>query len=247
MPIWALLLFPAVVVAATLAGGAVPLRLEQHARLLLCFSAGTLVALALLELIPDGIGALGGEPRITLLLVLAAFLGTMALDKLHVLHPHSHAMDSNCPPEEHVHAPLAMHGAVGLLLHSAVDGLALAAALRQSLGTALAVALALSTHKFADGITTVSLVLSHNHQRRQAVRLLVGNALLFILGLGAGLLLRLEAAAVGGLLLVLAGFFLYLGASDLIPSLTTPVCRERDVLATACGMAVIALVTSLFR
>jgi ZIP family zinc transporter len=246
MPLWVMLLFPAAVVTATLAGGAVPLRLDRHARLLLCFSAGTLVALALLELIPDGIGAFAGERR-TLLLVLAAFLATMALDKLHVLHPHSHAMDASCPPERHAHAPLAMHGAIGLLLHSAVDGLALAAALRQSPGTALAVALALSTHKFADGITTVSLVLSHNHGRRQAVRLLAGNASLFLVGLGAGLLLKLEAASVGALLLALAGFFLYLGASDLIPSLTTPVCRKRDVLATACGMAVIALVTVLAR
>jgi len=45
--------------------------------------------------------------------------------------------------------------------------------------------------------------------------------------------------------LPIAGFFLYLGASDLIPSVTVPVCRKRDVFATACGMAVIALVATL--
>jgi len=235
----------AAVVASTLAGGSVPLRFEAHARTFLSFSAGTLVGLSLLELIPAGIEGMAGSAHLKLLLVLGAFLTTMLLDKLHVLHPHPHRMDAECPPEEHEHPPLAMHGAIGLLLHSAVDGLALAAALRESPATAVAVGLALSAHKFADGLTTVSLVLTHHHRRAQAVRLLAGNALLLLTGFAAGLAVAFREGQVGGLLLVMAGFFLYLGASDLIPSLTVPVCRKRDVFATACGMAVIAGVVLL--
>jgi zinc transporter ZupT len=233
------------VLTATLAGGAVPLRFEGHARIFLSFSAGTLVGLALLELIPAAIEETGGDVQPKLLVVLSAFLATMLLDKLHVLHPHSHRMDAECPPEEHVHRPLAMHGAIGLLLHSAVDGLALAAAMREAPHTAVAVALALAAHKFADGLTTVSLVLSHHHRRAQAVRLLVANAGLLLTGFALGLGLALQKAQLGALLLVMAGFFLYLGASDLIPSVTVPVCRKRDVFATACGMAAIALIATV--
>ena len=231
------------VVGATLAGGTLPLRYEQHARLFLSFSAGTLVGLALLELIPEGIQAGGGEVHPKFLLVMGAFLVTMLLDKLHVLHPHAHGMARDCPEHDHEHAPLAIHGAIGLLLHSALDGLALAAALRQSMAIAVAVTLALSAHKFADGLTTVSLVLAHHHHRRQAARLLFGNAAALLVGLGLGFVLTFSERGLGSLLLVMAGFFLYLGASDLIPSLTTPVCRKRDVLATALGMAAIALVS----
>lgn len=233
------------VLTATLAGGAVPLRFESHARTFLSFSAGTLVGLALLELIPAAIEETGGDVQPKLLVVLSAFLVTMLLDKLHVLHPHSHRMDAECPPEEHVHRPLAMHGAVGLLLHSAVDGLALAAAMREAPHTAVAVALALAAHKFADGLTTVSLVLSHHHRRAQAVRLLFANAGLLLIGFALGLGLALQKAQLGALLLVMAGFFLYLGASDLIPSVTVPVCRKRDVFATACGMAAIAVIAAV--
>jgi ZIP family zinc transporter len=177
--------------------------------------------------------------------VLAAFLVTMLLDKLHVLHPHAHGMDAECPGVDHVHGPLAMHGAVGLLVHSAVDGVALAAAFRSSFATAVAVGLALSAHKFADGMTMVSLVLSHHHRRAAAVRLLLGNAGSLLAGFAVGSLLALRETQLGELLLVMAGFFLYLGASDLIPSVTMPVCRKRDVFATACGMAAIALVAML--
>ncbi len=232
------------VVAATVLGGALPLRFERHSRFFLSFSAGTLVALALLELIPEGLHG-AQDPHSRLLLVLAAFLLTMLADKLHVLHPHEHGMDTACPEVEHVHSPLAMHGAIGLLIHSAVDGFALAAAQRESLAAALAVGLALSAHKLADGLTTVSLVLSHHHRRRQAIAMLAGNALLLVVGFGLGMSLPLDGHHLATLLLLMAGFFLYLGASDLLPSVSHPRCRKRDVLATALGMAAVAAVSLL--
>lgn len=243
--IWIALLAVVVVAAATLAGGALPLWFDRHSRVFLGFSAGTLVGLALLELIPEGTEAVPLDSHPEMLVVLGAFLATMLLDKLHVLHPHSHGMDESCPDHEHEHRPLAMHGAVGLLVHSAVDGLALAAASRQSVATAVAVAIALSAHKLTDGITTVSLVLSHHHARRQAVRLLLGNAACLVVGFALGMLVELGHDQLGVLLLVMAGFFLYLGASDLLPSVTAARCRKRDVLATALGMAAIAVVSTL--
>lgn len=237
MPLALVLL--AVVATATLAGGFLPLRFAQHTRVFLAFSAGTLVGLSLGELIPESLPALA-DPHVGFLLVLAAFVGTMALDKLHVLHPHPHGLESSCPPEEHHHPPLAMHGAVGLLLHSGLDGLALAAAAREGMATALAVALALSAHKLGDGLTTVALVLAHHHTPSLAKRVLYGNALLLFTGFVLGSLVPAPPRVIATLLLLLAGFFLYLGACDLIPSLTTPRCRKRDVLAVALGIALIA-------
>lgn len=235
----------ALVVAATLAGGLLPLRFDRHTRIFLGFSAGTLVALALLELIPEGLSGLEGDPHRWLLLCLGSFLATLLLEKLHVLHPHEHGMDEDCPPHSHTHRGLGMHGAWGLVVHSALDGVALATALRGSLAAGVAVGLALAAHKFADGLTTVTLVLSHHHGRRQAVVLLAFNAFALTLGFAAGSVVPLGQAGLSMLLLVMAGFFLYLGASDLLPSLGQPRCRTRDVLATAVGMAVIAAV-SLF-
>ncbi len=241
---WPGLALLAAVAAATLAGGWLPLRFRNESRLFLAFSAGTLVGLALGELIPEGLGA-SSDPHRALAVVLASFVATMAADKLHILHPHPHRMEECCPPEEHVHPPLALHGALGLLVHSALDGVALAAASRQSLSAALAVSLALSAHKLGDGLTSVTLVLAHHHPPKQATRLLLANALLLVLGFVLGSLLPVPEGLVGVLLLSLAGFFLYLGASDLIPSLSTPTCRKRDVLATALGVAAVVAVAML--
>ena len=240
-----LLVFLVAVASATLLGGAVPLRFDRHGRLFLFFSAGALIALALVELIPEGLAGSHGAEAPRMVLVVGAFLATMLLDKLHVLHPHEHGMDAACPPTEHEHPPLAMHGAIGLIVHSAVDGLALAAAGRGSLAAAVTVALALAAHKFADGLTTVSLVLAHHHRKRQAVRLLAANTAVLLVGFAVGMAVPLGEQQLAGLLLVMAGFFLYLGATDLIPSLATPRCRKRDVLATAAGMAIVAALALL--
>ena len=245
MPLTLTLLLVVAVALATLLGGALPLRFERHGRLFLFFSAGALIALALIELIPEGMAGGHGADAPRMILVAGAFLATMLLDKLHVLHPHEHGMDAACPPTEHEHPPLAMHGAIGLIFHSAVDGLALAAASRGSAAAAVAVAVALSAHKFADGLTTVSLVIAHHHRRRQALRLLVANAVTLLLGFALGMALPLGEEQLAGLLLVMAGFFLYLGATDLIPTLATTRCRKRDVFATAVGMALIAVVALL--
>ncbi|MGC8916855.1 MAG: hypothetical protein ACP5NF_07750 [Thermoanaerobaculum sp.] len=87
------LILIALVAAATLIGGVLPLRFREHSRVFLAFSAGTLVGLALGELIPEGLEAFDDAH-----LVLAAFVVTMALDKLHILHPHPHGLDACCPP-----------------------------------------------------------------------------------------------------------------------------------------------------
>ena len=235
----------ALVIAATLAGGTLPFHFDRHARLFLGFSAGTLVGLALIELIPEGLSGLGGNPHRWLLLSLGSFLATMLLEKLHVLHPHEHGMDEECPPHAHSHRGLGMHGAWGLVLHSVLDGVALATAVRGSLAAGVAVSLALAAHKFADGLTTVTLVLSHHHRQRQAVLLLAANAVAVAVGFAIGTAVPLGAAGLSALLLLMAGFFLYLGASDLLPSLGQPRCRKRDVFATAVGMAVIAAISLL--
>jgi len=245
MPVTFMALLVAAVALATLLGGALPLRFERHGRLFLFFSAGALIALALIELIPEGTKGGHGPEAPSMILVAGAFLATMLLDKLHVLHPHEHGMDAACPPTEHEHPPLAMHGAIGLIIHSAVDGLALAAAGRGSAAAAVAVAVALSAHKFADGLTTVSLVIAHHHRRPQALRLLVANAVALVAGFALGMAVPLGEDELAGLLLVMAGFFLYLGATDLIPTLATTRCRKRDVFATAVGMALIAVVALL--
>ena len=87
--------------------------------------------------------------------------------------------------------------------------------------------LAVISHDFADGMNTVSFILRQGGARGRAVRWLILDAAAPVLGAIVGS----TVDAVGGeprvrLLAVYAGFFLFMGATDLLPEAhESPVTR----------------------
>ena len=73
------------------------------------------------------------------------------------------------------------------------------------------------SHDFADGLNTVSFVLYQQGERSQALRWLTADALAPIVGATIGATVAISARGVGGILSLYVGFFLFLGASDLLP------------------------------
>ena len=76
---------------------------------------------------------------------------------------------------------------------------------------------AVVAHDFADGLNTVSFVLRQSNDRRQAIRWLVADALAPLAGALVGISLNVGEEGLGALLAVYAGFFIYMGATDLLP------------------------------
>ena len=74
------------------------------------------------------------------------------------------------------------------------------------------------THDFSDGINTMNIVLKNRGATPRALRWLLADALAPVLGVASTLFLHAcPAKAFGTALALFAGFFLYIGASDLIP------------------------------
>jgi zinc transporter ZupT len=78
-------------------------------------------------------------------------------------------------------------------------------------------ALGLSAHSFADGLNTVSFVLNQSQDRGHALRWLTIDAVAPLFGATVGVLIKVSDATLGHLLSFYAGFFLYMGATDLLP------------------------------
>src|SRR5258707_6662880 len=141
--------------AATMLGGLAALRLKDRLHLILGFSAGAVVGVAFFDLLPEALKLAGGAPDTTMLFVAGGFLFYLLLDRLALLHEHD---------EEHGHAhghgaPRGALGAIALVAHSVFDGLAIGFAFQVSNPVGVAVALAVVTHDFSDGINTASVVL----------------------------------------------------------------------------------------
>ena len=198
--------------ASTLIGGLFALRLSDRLHLILGFSSGAVLGVALFDLIPEAIALAGTRysVQVTMGTLAAGFLLYMVLDRAIVMHTHMGA--------ESLHTP--RRGALGagsLSVHSFLDGLSIGLAFQVSASVGAVVAIAVLVHDFSDGINTIGLILKNRGGDRTAFRWLIADAVAPIAGAASTLVFRLERPTLGLTLAAFAGFFLYIGASDLLP------------------------------
>ena len=267
-----LIAYCALVLVASLAGGWLSMLVRlTHTRLqtAISFVAGLMLGMALLHLIPHAIEQSRSVDR-TVAWALAGFLVMFFLQRF--FHFHHHDLPEEDPedcchdhaePHAHDHShtlaeksarQLSWAGtALGLSLHSLLDGLALAAAVMAEarghnglagLGTALVVIL----HKPFDAMAISTLMTASGKSRssRQLLNALFAlatplGAVLFCLG--ANHLADSYGALLGGALAFCAGNFLCIACSDLLPELQFH-SHDRFKLSVAliAGLAVALLI-----
>lgn len=224
---------------ATLLGGAFAIKNRDKLHLILGFSAGAVIAVAFFDLLPEAL-ELAGErfPISTITAVLAGgFLLFMVFDRLFSLHPHSDEDCENCGNATH----RGVVGATTLSIHSFLDGAAIGLAFKVSAEVGLIVTLAVLAHDFSDGINTVGLILKNNGGLRQAWKWLIVDALAPALGVLSTLFFTLSASTLGLVLAGFCGFFIYIGASDLLPESHHRHPTLWTTAATLAGAAIIFL------
>jgi len=232
-----LLVIVTIAFAATMLGGFFAMRFRDRLHLILGFSAGAVVAVALFDLLPEAMtfGAPHG-PAIIALFIAAGFLAYLVFDRLILIHPHDHGGEHS-----HHHAPQArgIAGALTLSAHSFFDGIAIGVGFQASPAIGLVIAAAVIAHDFSDGINTVSFIVRGGSSWRGALPWLLADALAPVLGALSTLLFHIPAPNIGPVLAVFAGTFLYLGASDLIPESHHQHPRAATTVMTLLGAAVI--------
>ena len=206
---WALLAF-----AMTLAGGAFAYRYRRYLQAIMAFSAGLLIGVVFLHLIPEII-ALAHDRALDahqlMLMLLGGFLAIFLLEKLTIIHSEK----AHDVPGHHHHVGVA--GAVGISFHSFLDGLAIGVGFQAGTEVGIVVLLAVLAHDFADGLNTVTFMLARRNSRWRTFTLLFFNALAPVAGALVANVLDVDPRLLAFLLAFMAGFLLYLGASDLLP------------------------------
>jgi ZIP family zinc transporter/zinc and cadmium transporter len=181
---------------------AVGLKLIEH---FVAFGAGFMLAVALVEILPEALvksGAAGPA------LVLAGYLAVHLTQ--HTVTPHFHF-------GEETHAVTSIAGTsalVGLLLHTFFDGVAIASAflVRTELGVMVFIAIFL--HKLPEGVMISSLMTAVGRSGGQAV----GSAALLGVATVLGVLLTDQVGfLVRHGLALSAGVTIYVAASNLVP------------------------------
>jgi ZIP family zinc transporter len=234
---WLAVPLAGVTVLSTLAGGFVALRLARDLATAIALTGGVVVAVALFQVLPEAIEAVDDPHRVGLL-VGAGFVFFFLAERALVLHHRDE------PEQARAHARVGALGAAGLSVHSFIDGLGIGLAFGLDTTTGLLVFLAVVSHDFADGLNTVSFVMRQSGDRRTAIRWLAIDAAAPLLGAVVGASLSVGEEQLGALLAVYVGFFLFMGATDLLPHAHEHPSGKR-VLLTVAGFAGILAVSLL--
>jgi ZIP family zinc transporter len=199
---------------STMLGGSLALKLRDRLHLVLGFSAGAVVAVAFFDLMPEALDLAGKTHALSTVVscVALGFLLYLLMDRLLLLHGHTHESADVDHVESRGHVR-----AGSLSIHSFLDGVGIGLAFQVSTTVGLVVAAAVLAHDFSDGINTVNVVVRHGGQYKKALRWLLVDALAPVAGVLVTLLFSVSEDSLGLLLALFAGFFLYIGASDLIP------------------------------
>lgn len=203
------LVYAAAAASANLLGAAVVVSRRQWTTraldLMLAFAAGFMISVAMIDLMPEAL-ARGGRTA-----AVVALLGYLAVHLTqHVIGTHFHFGEET----HHVSEAVSEAALVGLLLHTFVDGVAVASGFGIGGAVGALVFTAVILHKVPEGLAISSLFLAAGQGRQRAF--------LAACALGAATVLGVVLTdAIGPLrehgLALSAGVTLYVGMSNLVP------------------------------
>ncbi|KKU58783.1 MAG: Zinc/iron permease [Microgenomates group bacterium GW2011_GWE1_47_12] len=204
---------------------------------LVSLSAGTMLAAALLHLIPESVEVLGGV--LPFELILFSFLGFFLLERfLHWRHCHH--------PAHLIKHTMGTMNLIADALHNFLDGVLIAASFAAGGGLGLVSTLAIALHEIPQEIGDFGVLLHSGFSRRRALLFNILVSLTAILGGILGYFASHTMTQFAHYLIpVAAGGFLYISAADLIPELkstTTPKRTLSTVLTFLLGVLLMFLV-----
>jgi ZIP family zinc transporter/zinc and cadmium transporter len=172
---------------------------------LIALSAGFMISVALTRLVPEALARGGPE---TAMIILAGYL---------VVHLTQHTLGQHFHFGEETHqvtAAVSVTALAGLLVHTFIDGVAIASgfAVSDALGRLVFVAIVL--HKLPEGLAIASLFLAAGWSRGVAISAAGALGLATLLGV---LFTNLAAPLAEYGLALAAGVTLYVAASNLVP------------------------------
>jgi len=223
---------------ATMLGGLFAIRFRDKLHLILGFSAGAVIGVAFFDLLPEAIELAGEHYGVSVVtsFVALAFVVYLFLDRTVLLHAHA---------DEEGHGERGTLGAGTLSVHSFLDGAAIGFAFHVSPAVGAIVAVAVLAHDFSDGINTVSLIIRNGGTMKRAFRWLLVDAIAPVLGMASTFFFTVPSSALGLILAAFCGFFIYIGASDLIPESHHRHPSIWTSVATAIGIGALFVAVSL--
>ncbi|HSE02798.1 MAG TPA: ZIP family metal transporter [Methylomirabilota bacterium] len=232
----------ATAVLSALSGGVMALRLVRHVGYVIAVGAGIRIGAAFFDLLPESVELMGGRATMAMAFAAVGFLAFYVIEKVTLLHL-GHETATELDHDDAAHRHVGLIGAGAMSVHSLLDGVAMAAAFQASPELGFVVGLVVVIHRFSDGIGIVSLLLANRVARSTAMRWVFLVSLAPVLGVAVTAFFVIPDTVLGALLATFAGFFLYVGAAELLPEAHRNEGSRWVIAATLAGVAAIMLMS----
>jgi zinc and cadmium transporter len=222
------------------------------------FAAGTLLAAAFFDLLHEAVeigeeGALFGDESIFFIMGFA-LLGILIFFTLETLlshfHSHAHAAPcENCEHSETEHKHMGLMIMLGDSLHNFMDGIAIAAGFLISPVSGLIITLAVMAHEIPQEVGDIAIMRASGMSKKRAIWLNVFSSLASLVGalifFGIGQAVEeVNDAWLAPIFALVAGFFIYIATTDIIPALHTEKSKKTAIakmFTLIAGVVVLAL------
>jgi zinc and cadmium transporter len=216
---------------------------EKLQKVAVPFAAGALLAAAFFDLLPEALEL--AEASVVLIAALVGFLLFFVMERSLGWFHHHHEEDIHTSGSRR-NVPLIV---VGDTLHNFIDGLAIGAAFLVSPATGIVTTLAIAAHEIPQEIGDFGLLISKGVAKRNVLLINILSALVTVVGavivFGFGDALPVSQPVLLG---VAAGFFIYIAASDIIPTIHAEPRRRTANIQTIVlliGVALVAATTTI--
>jgi zinc and cadmium transporter len=207
------------------------------------FAAGALLAAAFLDLLPEA-GELD-EPKTVAFWVLGGFVAFFILERSLSWFHHHHDDEHDSAERRQTTALIV----IGDIVHNLIDGLAIGAAFVVSPVTGIITTIAIAAHEIPQEIGDFGLLLAKGMAKRKVLLVNILSACVTVFAAATvywlGATLEVSHAV---LLALTAGFFIYIAASDIIPTIhAEPRRRVADLqtLVLLLGIVCVGLTSSI--
>lgn len=236
---------------STIAGGFAALRLQHRLHALMALAAGVVVATAVADLFPEAFELVGVDRALEIgIAAVAGFLGFSLLEAF--LHQSSfeHRDDGHAGEgDEGGTAPARRSGPgligilppTSLVIHSAMDGLAIGLAFQAGDEIGLIVLIAVLFHDFADGMNVATVALEAARGQRFAVLFVLLDAIAAPAGGALSTLITVHPATLGLFLAMFGGVFLAIGAGHLLPESQHRDPGREPIMVALAGIGAVAV------
>jgi zinc and cadmium transporter len=217
----ALLLYGLIAGLFSLVGGFLVIWREQTAKKiiipLITFAAGAFLAVSFLDILPEAVESVA-EPHGVFIAALAGFFAFFVLERTLMRFSHRHDNEQTVHSEHSESLPILV--VIGDSAHNFLDGVVIALSYIANPALGLTTALAIAAHEIPQEIGDFSILLDNGWAKKKIIAVNIMSSLLGIAGILVGYYAGgLLENSLPYLLGAVAGIFIYISASDLIPEI----------------------------